>query len=554
MKFAEMPYQRVDTDAVVAGLKELTQELKAAKSGEEQFAIHQKFYELRDEYSTMIQIAMIRSDVDTADAFYSEEKDYYNEVLPTISNQETEYRKVLYYSPYKAELEEKIGKVAFKSMELEFKAMDEKLIPLMQEENALTTRYDNLIASAKIDWDGETLNLSLLRPYMTHEDREIRRRAHEKYSAFFQSKAEELDEIYDKLVKNRTAQARLLGYENYVELGYYRMNRNSYGREEVENFRRQIKEYFVPLAEKMHERRRERLGLQKLSYIDENMYFVDGNPKPQGTPEEIMANGQKMYEELSPETKKFFEFMMENELFDVLGRKTKKAGGYMTYLPKYRAPFIFANFNGTSGDVDVVTHECGHAFQGYVSGSDPIEEHWDITMETHSMSMEFFTEPWMNLFFKEEADTYRQMHLEDAIAFIPYGCMVDEFQHIVYSNPDLTPDERHAAWKKLEEEYKPHLDYEGDPFMEKGGFWQKQLHIYDTPFYYIDYVLAQTCAMQYKIWMDEDYKAAWQSYLKLCRLSASDFYTEMLKEVGLQVPFEEGCVRTLTEKLGVMMK
>lgn len=505
MKFAEMPYQRVDTDAVVAGLKELTQELKAAKSGEEQFAIHQKFYELRDEYSTMIQIAMIRSDVDTADAFYSEEKDYYNEVLPTISNQETEYRKVLYYSPYKAELEEKIGKVAFKSMELEFKAMDEKLIPLMQEENALTTRYDNLIASAKIDWDGETLNLSLLRPYMTHEDREIRRRAHEKYSAFFQSKAEELDEIYDKLVKNRTAQARLLGYENYVELGYYRMNRNSYGREEVENFRRQIKEYFVPLAEKMHERRRERLGLQKLSYIDENMYFVDGNPKPQGTPEEIMANGQKMYEELSPETKEFFEFMMENELFDVLGRKTKKAGGYMTYLPKYRAPFIFANFNGTSGDVDVVTHECGHAFQGYVSGSDPIEEHWDITMETaeiHSMSMEFFTEPWMNLFFKEEADTYRQMHLEDAIAFIPYGCMVDEFQHIVYSNPDLTPDERHAAWKKLEEEY----------------------------------------------------KAAWQSYLKLCRLSASDFYTEMLKEVGLQVPFEDGCVRTLTEKLGVMMK
>lgn len=455
MKFAEMPYQRVDTEAVVAALKELTQELKAAKSGEEQFEIHQKFYALRDEYNTTIQIAMIRSDVDTADEFYSEEKNYYNEVLPTINNQETEYRKALYYSPYREVLEEKIGKVAFKSMELEFKAMDEKLIPLMQEENALTTQYDKLIASAKIDWEGEALNLSLLRPYMTHEDREIRRKAHEKYSAFFQSKAEELDEIYDKLVKNRTAQARLLGYENYVELGYYRMNRNSYGREDVENFRRQIKEYFVPLAEKMHDKRRERLGLEKLSYIDENMYFVDGNPKPQGTPEEIMANGQKMYEELSPETKEFFDFMMENELFDVLGRKTKKAGGYMTYLPKYRAPFIFANFNGTSGDVDVVTHECGHAFQGYVYGSDPIEEHWDITMETaeiHSMSMEFFTEPWMNLFFKEEADTYRQMHLEDAIAFIPYGCMVDEFQHIVYSNPDLTPDERDMRhgknWKK----------------------------------------------------------------------------------------------------------
>ena len=473
MKFAEMPYQRVDTDAVVAALKELTQKMKTAKSGEEQFRIHQKFYALRDEYNTMIQIATIRSDVDTTDTYYSGEKDYYNEVFPTINNQETEYRKVLYDSPYRAELEEKIGKVAFKSMELEFKAMNEKLIPLMREENALTTRYDNLIAGAKIDWEGETLNLSLLRPYMTHEDRAIRRRAYEKYSAFFQSKAGELDEIYDKLVKNRTTQARLLGYENYVELGYYRLNRNSYGKKEVENFRRQIKTYFVPLA------------------------------------------------------------------------------------PKYRAPFIFANFNGTSGDVDVVTHECGHAFQGYLYGSDPIEEHWDITMETaeiHSMSMEYFTEPWMELFFKEDADVYRQMHLEDSAIFIPYGCMVDEFQHIVYSNPDMTPKERHAAWKKLEKEYRPHLDYEGDPFFEKGGFWQKQLHIYDYPFYYIDYVLAQTCAMQYKIWMDEDYEAAWQSYLKLCKLSASDFYTDMLKEVGLHVPFDDGCVSTVTEKLEALMK
>ena len=116
------------------------------------------------------------------------------------------------------------------------------------------------------------------------------------------------------------------------------------------------------------------------------------------TPEEILAAGQRMYEELSRETKEFFDFMMENGLFDVLGRKDKSVGGYMTYFPLYHAPFIFANFNGTSGDVDVITHECGHAFQGYLSGKDPIREHADITMETaecHSMSMEFFTERWM---------------------------------------------------------------------------------------------------------------------------------------------------------------
>lgn len=224
----------------------------------------------------------------------------------------------------------------------------------------------------------------------------------------------------------------------------------------------------------------------------------------------------------------------------------------MTYLPLYHAPFIFANFNGTSGDIDVITHECGHAFQGYISGKDPIKEHADITMETaeiHSMSMEFFTEPWMKQFFAERTDDYLSMHLEAAAAFIPYGCMVDEFQHIVYENPDMTPKERHYAWNQLEKVYRPHMDYSGSAFFEKGGFWQKQLHIYDYPLYYIDYCIAQTCAFQYKVWMDENFEEAWKSYIKLCNLSASDFFTNMVKEVGLDSPFENRCIEEIVNKL-----
>ncbi len=245
------------------------------------------------------------------------------------------------------------------------------------------------------------------------------------------------------------------------------------------------------------------------------------------------------------------DFMMENELFDVLGRKAKSGGGYMTYLPNYHAPFIFANFNGTSGDVDVITHECGHAFQGYLSGMDPIREHAQITMETaeiHSMSMEFFTNPWMKDFFGERYEDFLKMQLEDAVIFIPYGTMVDEFQHIVYENPDMTPKQRHETWRRLEDEYRPYLSYE-DAFFDEGRIWQKQRHIYMSPFYYIDYVLAQICAFQYKIWMDENYEEAWNSYLKLCRLSASDFYGNMLKKVGLKTPFEEGSVKEIVRKL-----
>ncbi len=557
MKFKELPYERVVYEEAEKEYRKIIGEFKGAKSGEEQFEVHKKYYALSNKTATMMTIAKIRYDIDTADEFYGKEQEYYDEIEPKLDNLTVEYKQALYESPYREYLEGKIGKVAFKNMELELKSFDEKLIPLMQEENALKTKYDKIIAGAEIEWEGETLNLSLLRPYLTNNDRNVRRKAYEKYSAFFASWADELDEIFDKLVKNRTEQARQMGYENYIELGYYRMNRNCYDQSMVENYRKQVKEYFVPFAEKMHDRRRRRLGLEKLSYIDESVYFQEGNPAPIGTPEEIVRAGQKMYSEMSAETKEFFDFMMENELFDVLGRKTKKAGGYMTSLPEYGAPFIFANFNGTSGDVDVITHECGHAFQGYLSAKDPIQEHWDITMETaeiHSMSMEFFTGKWFELFFGDRAEDYKIMQLEDAAIFIPYGCMVDEFQHIVYANPELTPEERRQEWMKLEKVYRPHMDYEEDAYFGNGGFWQKQHHIYRYPFYYIDYCLAQTCAFEYKVMMDEDYDKAWESYLKLCRLSASGFYTDMLKEVGLESPFEDGCLEKIVSELDKKMR
>ena len=417
MKFKDMPYERVNFEEVEAQFQELMKEFVEAKSGEEQFEVHKKGYALTDRINTLMTIANIRYDVNTIDEFYLKEKEYNDEIMPKLNNLVIEYQKKVFESPFRDYLEKKIGHVAFKNMEIAQKAFDEKLIPLMQEENTLTVEYDKLIASAKIDFDGKECNLSLLRPYLVNEDRNVRISAWEKLTAFFEENSEQLDTIYDKLVKNRTKQAQELGYDNYLELGYYRMNRNCYGQKEIENFRKQIKEYFVPFATKLHERRKKRLGLEKLSFVDEQVYFIEGNPAPIGTPEEIMAAGQKMYSELSPETKEFFDFMMENELFDVLGRKNKRAGGYMTYMPLYSSPFIFANFNGTSGDVDVITHECGHAFQGYLSGMDEIREHSDITMETaeiHSMSMEFFAERWMELFFGDRASDYIAMHLEDA--------------------------------------------------------------------------------------------------------------------------------------------
>ncbi len=552
MKFKDMVYNRMDSNETVEKVNALIGKIKEAKSGEEVFAVHKEFYKLSSDFFTSFTLANIRHDIDTTDEFYDQENEFYDEAIPVIMNCMNEYQRALFESPYRAFMEEKIGKVVFKNIEIALKSMDEKLIPFMQEENTLTSKYAKLLASAKIPFEGEIYNLSLMTKFTTSSDREVRRKAYEALSVFFTANQEELDDIYDKLVKNRTQQAKEMGYDNYVELGYYRMNRNCYDKTMVENFRNQVKQYMVPYVERLNEERRKKIQLDKLTFIDNGIFFVEGNPKPFGTPEEILEAGQRMYSELSPETKEFFDFMSENELFDVFGRKTKKTGGYMTYLPNYKSPFIFANFNGTSGDVDVITHECGHAFQGYLMREDEILEHAEITMETaeiHSMSMEYFTYGWMEQFFADRADDYRFMHKVDAAVFIPYGCMVDEFQHIVYENPEMSPVERRETWLKLEKEYRPGLDYDGLAFYSQGGLWQRQAHIYESPFYYIDYCLASVCAMQFKVMMDEDYKLAWDRYLKLCKMGASGFYVDMIKEVGLDSPFEDGCVEALVQKL-----
>ena len=552
MKCSEMPYKRIDMDEVKAFFEKLIADSKNAKSGEEQFELHKKYYEFMKEIHTNRILGTFRHDCDTSDEFYTKENDYLDEIMPLISNLENDYSKVLFESPYREYLEEKISKVAFKNIELANKSISEKILPLMQEENALVSRYDKIIASAKIPFDGEEYNLSLLRKFLTAKDRDTRKRAWKAYSDYFTSVTDEIDEIFDKLVKNRTKQAKELGYDNFVELGYNRMNRNAYRRAEVENFRKQVKESFVPFVCEIQEIRRKQIGVDALKYYDNEVFYPNGNPAPTGTPEEILKSGQEMYRQLSPETAEFFDFMTENELFDVLGRKTKKQGGYMDFLPKYKAPIIFANFNGTSGDVDVITHECGHAFQGYVTRDEEIKEHNDLTMETaeiHSMSMEYFTYQWMDMFFGDRADEYRKMHFMDSITFIPYGCMVDEFQHIIYDKPELTPAERKAVWADLEKQYRPWLDYEDNEFFVTGGWWQKQGHIFWDPFYYIDYVLASVVAMEFKVWMDKDFKDAWNHYLQLCKLSVKDFYENELKEVGLDSPFADGTIKGLVDEL-----
>ncbi len=552
MSFENYIYTRPNLEEVQTKFDAALARFQNAATVEEQSKAIDEINQLRNDLGTMFNLCYIRHSIDTNDEFYKAEQDYMDEIQPEFEGLVTKFYQALVDSKFRAELEEKWGPQVFALAEGQLKTFKPEIVPLLQKENRLSTEYTKLIASAKIEFDGEERTLAQLEPFTQSTDRDERKRASEAKFSFFAEHQEDLDRIYDELVRVRTEIAQNLGFKNFVELGYYRMARTDYNAEMVANFRHQVKDFIVPIATKLRERQRERLGLEQLTYYDENFIYQTGNAVPKGSPEWIMENGQKMYEELSSETGEFFRFMLENNLMDLVAKKGKAGGGYCTYIENYKSPFIFSNFNGTSGDIDVLTHEAGHAFQVYSSRQFEIPEYYWPTYEAceiHSMSMEFFTWPWMELFFKEDTDKYKFSHLSDALLFLPYGVSVDEFQHWVYENPQARPDQRRLQWREIEKKYLPHRDYDGNEYLENGGFWQRQGHIYNSPFYYIDYTLAQICAFQFWKRSREDQQAAWEDYVKLCKLGGSMSFTRLAEAANLISPFESGCVESVVNEI-----
>lgn len=548
MKFNEFLYQRPDIYEYEKKFNLLIKEFNDALSFDDQDRVMVEIIRLRNEFESMRTIVYVRHTINTTDEFYDKEQDYFDEVSPIYEGIISKYYNSLLSSKFRVGLEEKWGKQLFKIAEMALKTFSPEIIEDLQRENKLSSEYTKLMASAKINFEGEDRNLSQMAPFLMSQDRSMRIRANTAKYGFFKENAEKLDEIYDGLVKVRTKIAKKLGYDDFIGLAYARLNRSDYNAEMVSNFREQVRELIVPVTTKLKERQKRRLGLDTFKYYDESLKYKTGNAKPKGAPEWIVENGKKMYSQLSAETNEFFSFMVENELMDLVSKKGKAGGGYCTYISKYKSPFIFSNFNGTSGDIDVLTHEVGHAFQAYLSRGFEVPEYGFPTYEAseiHSMSMEFFTWPWMELFFKEDTDKYKFTHLSEALLFIPYGVTVDEFQHFVYKNPDATPMERKKAWRSIEKKYLPHRDYADNDFLEDGGYWQQQGHIFGTPFYYIDYTLAQICAFQFWKRSMENKEAAWKDYIKLCNAGGSMSFTELVKLAGLISPFENGCVKSV---------
>lgn len=546
MKFNEYQYEHMDIDALKVQLQEIKEKLENASDYPAFLSAFKELDTLNRYVTTNSTLVEIRHTVDTRDEYYTKENDFLNEMLPVLQESIVACHKAVVASKFVEDLKKDVPETYFLMREMEEKAFDPVIIPDMQEENKLASAYQALIASAQIEFDGQTYTLAGLEVKTNDKDRDTRKRAMLAYWGWYDAHAKEIGDIYDQLVHVRDRMAKKMGYKNYIELGYYRMNRYDYNQEDVENYRKQVLEDVVPLDNELYARQQKRLGYDAFYAWDEKFEFLSGNPKPQYDREELVKRALKMYQELDSETGTFFEFMTSHDLLDLDSKPGKAAGGYCTFIPNYHSPYIFANFNQTSGDAEVLTHEAGHAFQVYSSQNiEPLDCVWPTyeSCEIHSMSMEFFTYPWMHSFFEQDTDKYYFKHLSGTVKFLPYGVLVDHFQHEVYENPDMTPEERMAIWRKLEKMYLPHKNYEGIDVLERGGWWMRQLHIFMSPFYYIDYTLAQVCALQFWARIQKGDQQAFEDYKHICKIGGKYPFKQIVKEANLKVPFESGCLK-----------
>lgn len=558
MKVSELPYKRVTLEEVASVMEDVIPRIKNAKSVEEVLSAREDYLKLALEYYTANALAYMRYSINTADEFYVAENDYYDEAGPAVNNYNVEYASALLDSPFRPELEKELSPVLFQSMEVQRKSMSRDIVPDMVEENKLVSEYSKLMAGMEFTFRGETMPRAMLMKYAKSDDRNTRRECYEVLGRGLEQHKAQLDDIFDRMVHVRDRMAKKMGYKNFVELGYYRMGRLCYDQNSVKTFRENVLSDVVPVVARLRTENARRMGIEDYKLYDDGVIIPGGDPVPQGGKENIFAAAKEMYHSMGKETGDFIDMMLENDAFDVDSRKNKWGGGYCTEFHKYKQPFILANFNGTSGDVDVVTHEAGHALNAYLIADNRFALELGCggmeTAETHSMSMEFFAWPYMDKFFGPDADKYRYMHALDSFSFIPYGTMVDAFQHIVYENPNMTPDERDAAWLELEHQFRPHISMEGIPYLEKGTRWQYQMHIYESPFYYIDYCLAQTAALNFLLASLEDYDGAFARYLRLSRQGGEKVWTDLLEEAGFPSPFTPGALKDLSARVETVLE
>lgn len=548
IKFKEFPYERLDYQDLAERFVHHTKKLESATTlGEAYLQIIETDY-LEKVFVSYATLSEAGNTNNSYDKFYLEEEAFFNKIKPEFSLLMQKRNDAILESPFREGLKKLIGNEFFGSADMKKCTVSKEVLRLMEAENELSQEYSTIRSRLSIEVDGKTLTMPEINKLGQSADRETRRKYAVLGERAMMEQVPEFDRIYDEMMKIRTEIAHKTGFDSYADYCLHKFGRTSYGREELLVFADNVKKYIVPVVSKLIEEQAKRLGHEVKNY-DESTLFPD---RQVTVTKELLPSFKKIFTKLSPETKVFFDELYEREFFDLDLREGKTNGAYSNYLPLCNMPYIFETYNATEGAVETFAHECGHGLNSYMHRGEPASgvcvQSADIC-ETHSMSMEFFV--WKNIdeIITEDVDKYKYRQLKDSLAFIPYGTAIDVFQTRVYDNPDMTPEERRLTWKELEEEFIPWRKYEEGLFYSQGRAWQNQIHVMKWPFYYIDYVLAQVCALQFWVLDEKDHEKAWEAYIRLIKDSGRYSFTEIIKRAGLSTPFEDGILKKISDKV-----
>ncbi|MFM2312262.1 MAG: hypothetical protein RLZZ04_1538 [Cyanobacteriota bacterium] len=551
INFADIQVETPKIEEVMAEYQAINSALDQAKTRSDKEKALQQWENLRRRLDTWGAMTSLNFSQDTTNRDYQQAQEYSDELKPKLTALEIAMKQRLLDSQERTELESILGQQAFSLWSADVTTFEPAIEADLVQESKLVNQYVQLLASAKLEFRGETVNLSGIRQYTQDSDRQTRSEAEKVRWQFFSQHQAQLDSIYDQLVKLRHRMAQKLGYENYIGLGYKRMQRIDYTEADVASYREEVVAKVVPLAQKIIDQKAQKLNLDQVCFWDEAVFDLQGNPKPQGDHDWMLEQAQQMFDNLHPELGSFFTMMVEGNLLDLKTRPGKAGGGFCTSFPTEGVPYVFANFNQTQGDVEVFTHEMGHAFQAWQSRNLPLIDYLWPTLESceiHSMSLEFLTWSQMDKFFGDDANRFREIHLAQSILFLPYGCAVDHFQHLVYANPEATPQERNQLWQQMEARYLPWRQYGDLEYPAQGGLWQEKQHIYCSPFYYIDYTLALCCALQFWVKAESNFTGALTEYIALCQRGGQAPFQSLTSSANLVSPFRPGSLANVVAK------
>ncbi len=451
--------------------------------------------------------------------------DFVENVQPELAKMGDMLNRKLAENQYADQLDSEEYNVLLRDTRMDLALFREENIPLGTELTKLGQRYNEICGAMTVEFDGEERTMQQMGKYLQVNERGVREDAYKTVGERRFQDAEEIDEIYEKMIELRQQVAENAGYENYRDYIFDAKHRFDYTPADCEAFQDAVEAICVPLMRDVDDQRKRDLKLDSLRMWDLGHDVHGREPlKPFTEVEEMVAGTSRMFHRLSPELGKFFDSLRDGTSLDLDSRKGKAPGGYQLQRDHSRKPFIFMNATGLQRDLETMVHEAGHAFHSIYADDLPLVDYRSAPLEfceVAAMSMELLTHDFLDEFYtKEDAKRAVREHLEGIVSILAWIATIDAFQHWIYTNPSHSRTERHEKWLELGNRFGSILDWSGFEDWRKVS-WQKQLHLFSYPFYYIEYGIAQLGALQIWLQYRENPEHALKNYATAMRLGGS---------------------------------